>query len=482
MTDVAGSPVSVTSEPRVATGTTDVCDAKQFATLTFLRGGLIALGVTLAAGILAALYSVPAITPFMQSLGLDLRQLRPIHTTFATAWIFLGGAAVVYRFLEDIGGRATPGDRLRLRVQVLCWAAAGAGVIATLLLGITSGREYVGFHPIISVLIVVGWVCYLWNFYRVVGGSFWEQPVYVTMWGVGMVFFLYTFLEQHAYLLPQLFADPVQDLRVQWKATGTLVGSFNLFVYGTIVYIGEKMTGDKSYGHSKIAYALFAVGLLNSFTNFGHHSYHLPQSAAVNWISFIVSMTEITILARCITDVWCLMRDGSGEPNATKTAFNSAKWWTFAILFSSILISVPPLNSVIHGTYVVTGHAMGATIGIDSMVLLAAAFWLLKEFMEARDGAAPKFFASPSTRRRIIGLNVGVGALVVWLHVSGLTTGLTRMRFAPAEAYIPPAWLGAINGIMFAVTGFIALGFFDEVHKVLRRRAFGRFELPVERG
>ena len=175
------------------------------------------------------------------------------------------------------------------------------------------------------------------------------------------------------------------------------------------------------------------------------------------------------------------MRDGSGEPNATRVAFNSAKWWTFAILFSSILISVPPLNSVIHGTYVVTGHAMGATIGIDTMVLLAAIFWLLKEFVAARDGVDPGWFKSVSMRRRVIGLNVAVAALVVWLHISGLVTGLTRMRFAPGETYIAPVWLGASNGILFAVTGAMALVFFERVLRAVLPAAFGRFNTPVRR-
>ncbi len=453
---------------------------RQFATLTFLRGSLLAMAVTLAAGILAALYSIPALAPTMQSLGLDLTQLRPIHTTFAGAWIFLGGATVVYRFLEDLGP-ATAGDRLRLRIQVICWAAAGAGIIGTLLFRVTSGREYMGFHPVFSLLIVVGWLCYTWNFFRVTWRSFWKQPVYVTMWGVAFWFFLYTFVEQHAYLLSGVFADPVQDLRVQWKATGTLVGSFNLFVYGTIIYIGELITGDTRYGHSRIAYALFAVGLLNSFTNFGHHTYHLPQSAAVNWISFVVSMTEIVILARCIQDVWCLIGQRSREtPTPTAVSFAAAKWWTFAILLTSILISVPPLNAVIHGTYVVTGHAMGATIGIDTMILLGAVFWIQDEFLKSRHGAIGGIDAR-RMRRTLIGLNVGVAALVVWLHVSGLVTGLTRMRLAPGEAYVPPAWLGAYNGIAFTATGALALVFFTLMLRVMLPAGFGKFALPVPR-
>ncbi len=85
---------------------------RQFATILFIRGGLIAIAVTLVGGMLGALYSIPTLAPAFQSLGLDLRQLRPIHTTFASAWIFLGGVAVVHRWLQDYGGTAGPSRAL----------------------------------------------------------------------------------------------------------------------------------------------------------------------------------------------------------------------------------------------------------------------------------------------------------------------------------------------------------------------------------
>jgi nitric oxide reductase subunit B len=435
---------------------------RRFATMTFLRGGLIAIGVTLAAGMLGALYSIPALAPALQRWGLDMRQLRPIHTTFASAWIFLGGVAVVHRWLQDHGGTATRGDRIRLRIQVACWAIAGAGILATLLMRIGSGREYMGFHPIFSLFILAGWIAYTWNFFRVAGPNFFHRPVYMTMWGVGMLFFIYTFVEQHAYLLPAVFGDPVQDLRVQWKATGTLVGSFNLFVYGSIVYIGERISRDPSYGHSRVAYALLGVGLLNSFTNFAHHTYHLPQNHLVKWISFVVSMTEVIILARAVSDLWSLVRGRRDGPFcAARGAFAASKYWTVGILFSSVLISVPPLNAIIHGTYVVTGHAMGATIGIDTMVLLGAIIWIIGEHLRAREGeAASERLHTPGMRLTVIGLNIAVVALVGWLHVSGTVTGVTRLGLAPDESYVPPAWLAAWNGVAFALTGVLVLLFF----------------------
>ena len=32
-------------------------------------------------------------------------------------------------------------------------------------------------HPIFSVFILVGWLCYAWNFFRIAGPRFWEAPV-----------------------------------------------------------------------------------------------------------------------------------------------------------------------------------------------------------------------------------------------------------------------------------------------------------------
>jgi len=435
---------------------------RQFATLTFLRGGLIAIGITLLFGILAALYSIPALAPSFQAVGLDMRQLRPLHTAFASSWIFLGGVAVVHRWLQDHGGAPTSADRWRMRIQVWSWAIAGCGILISLAMGVGSGREYVGFHPVFSAFILLGWLCYAWNFFRVAGPGFFERPIYLTMWGVGMLFFVVTFVEQHLYLIPAIFENPTQDLQVQWKATGTLVGSFNLFVYGSIIYIGERISRDPSYGHSKLAYSLFAVGLLNSFTNFAHHTYHLPQDQLVKWISFVVSMTEIIILWRATFDLWRLVRASEErEWCAARGSFAASKHWTVFILVSSVLISIPPLNAIIHGTYAVTGHAMGATIGIDTMVLLGAIIWILGEYLQAREGEnAAAVLHDRSIRRAVIGLNIGVAALVGWLHISGLVTGISRAGFAPGETYVPPAWLAAWNGVLFASTGFIALVFF----------------------
>jgi len=431
------------------------CPARKYATLTFTRGAVVALGIGLFGGLLSVAYTVPAIAALLEPLGIDLRWTRPLHTIFGVAFVFLGGQALVHRYLQDVAGPITEPERWRLRIQVICWAVAGSGIALTLPLGITTGREYMSFHPIWSIPILVGWLCFVWNFFGVVGRDFWRSPVFVTMWGVGALFFLYTFVEQHLWLIPEVFQDPIVDRRIQWKATGTLVGSFNLFVYGALVYVGERLSGDNSYSRSRVAYALLGVGLLNSFTNYAHHTYHLPQSHLVKWVAFTVSMLEIIILFRAITDVWKLALDTTDRPFCQVRAFfGAAKWWSMAMLFTSLLISIPPLNTIVHGTYAIAGHAMGTMIGIDTMVLMGALTTIIAENIRST-GDRPTPLHTGGVRRTVFALNIAAFGMVAWLHVVGVVDGVSRYLTPQGAIYVRPEWLSASSGPIFAVTGTV---------------------------
>jgi len=449
--------------------------SRRYATLTFMRGAVVALGIAMFSGLLGILYYIPTVANWMQRANLHFTALRPIHTTFIAAFIFLGGVAVVHRYFEDVAGPMRAGERLRLRLQVVLWALAGIGILVSLAGGVFSGREYMGFHPLLSIPVLLGWLLFAWNFFSHLGRGLMGQPIYVTMWTVGVLLFIYTFLEQHAWLLPGVFSDPLVDLRVQWKATGTLVGSFNLFVYGTMFYVGCKLSGDERYAHSHLAYALFAVGLLNSFTNFGHHTYHLPQNDAVKWISFVISMTEIILLFRVVWDIAAMVKGRSGTAiDATASFLTAAKWWTCYILATSILISIPPLNALIHGTPVVMGHGMGAEIGIDGMALFAAICWVTGEFIRQRGGDA-SIFASARMRGWIIGLNIAVGCFIGWLTIWGAAVGVQRYY-----DLAPPAWMAACNPYVLATCGAATFWFLARLVYTWLRLLFK--ERPVTAG
>ena len=161
-------------------------------------------------------------------------------------------------------------------------------------------------------------------------------------------------------------------MTIQWKSYGSLVGSWNLLIYGSSIYLMDKIAGNKKYSYSPIAFWIFFLGLFNLMFNWGHHIYTLPTQPYVHYIAYAVSMTELLLFGRIIY-LW------KSSISAAKKNYNiesyrfllAADTWVFLTLGLAILMSIPAFNIYMHGTHVIVGHTMGATIGINSMLLLA---------------------------------------------------------------------------------------------------------------
>lgn len=192
------------------------------------------------------------------------------------------------------------------------------------------------------------------------------------MWLTGAVFFLFTYLESYLWLIPFVGKNLVKDITIQWKSYGSMVGSWNMLIYGSGFYLMEKISGSQQYSRSRLAFLLYFLGFFNLLFNWGHHIYTLPAPAYVQYISYSVSMTELLILGRIIYK-W---RDSVSA--ARKFAhLNSYRFllaadvWVFLTLTLAIAMSIPAINVYTHGTHITVAHTMGATIGINSFLLLA---------------------------------------------------------------------------------------------------------------
>ncbi len=423
-------------------------------TLVMIACAFGCLLISISVGALGALYYIPFFAEIAQTFGLSLVELRPLHTTFASSWIFMAVVACVMFFLFEREG-PTPAEKKRIKLQLVCWGLAGLGVLLTLPFGITTGREYLGFVPPISLLILIGWVLFAITYFRRVGKGIFGRPVYVYMWSVGILYFIYTFIEGHAYLLPGLERNPIADMQVQWKSCGTLVAAFNQMVYGSLIYVGSRMANDESPAHSKTSFALFGVGLLNSFTNYAHHTYHLPQSHLVKWIAFGVSMLEIILLVMVFHEITKLLSRKSRSSLDFKTTVHFielSKCWNLCLLTLALLISVPPLNALIHGTHVVMAHAMGSELAIDSYILFAVFAYLLARIFPKRE-VSEGLIDSAKVRYIARRLNLSLVGLVLLLLVRGLAVGVTRYMDQR-----PPLWLDEFP-YLFALLG-ISVGYF----------------------
>lgn len=336
---------------------------------TFVFVGLIFLVTALLFGLFAATQYVD---PGFGRDWFSFEKVRPLHVSAAVFWIILAAMGSVLTFLQQHNGKRLCRPILT-RVQFYLFVLSFASILVSYIFGIFGGREYWAFDPWFSVPIVFGWVVFIINFFTNLS-TLKNQPVYVWMWMTGILFFLFTYLESNLWLIPAIRNNLVKDMTIQWKSYGSMVGSWNLLIYGSSIYLMDKIAGNRKYSHSKIGFALYFLGLFNLMFNWGHHIYTLPTMSFIKDIGYLVSMTELFLFGRIIW-LW-----KSSVSTAKKYFYYlpyrfliAADFWVFMTLALAIPMSVPALNIYMHGTHVIVAHTMGATIGINTMLLLAFA-------------------------------------------------------------------------------------------------------------
>ncbi len=328
--------------------------------------GLILLLAAMLFGITGALqYIVPG---FLKE-SISFEKTRPLHVSSAVFWIILAASGSLLSGLNKSGQNKTS---FSLSVAQLLFFVTGiVFILFSYLKGEFGGREYWEFPPVYAILIVTGWICMLVNFLKSIG-SLKKRPVYVWMWLTGLLSFLFTYIESYLWLIPYFRSSIVNDMTIQWKSYGSMVGSWNMIIYGSSIFLLERITGSDKYSRSSLAFAMYFLGLFNLMFNWGHHIYTLPTATYIKYISYSVSMTELIILARIIY-LW--KRSLSEKQKSFHILSYRFLWaadiWILFTLLLAILISIPAVNIYTHGTFVTVAHTMGATIGINSMLLLA---------------------------------------------------------------------------------------------------------------
>ncbi|MBS1549191.1 MAG: cbb3-type cytochrome c oxidase subunit I [Bacteroidetes bacterium] len=310
--------------------------------------------------------------PEFLKLDLSFQKIRPLHTYLSVNWIFCAATGIIYYYLPEVSKRKIFSTTLG-KVQAVLQLLILFVVCVFFLMGKFSGREYLEFPPYMVGLIVFTWILFMVNVFATLRPNFKIAPVYFWSWTTGLVFFLLTILEAQLWNLPYFNNNIIRDVTVQWKAMGAFVGSWNALVYGTAMYAMERISGDKSINLSKKAFFFYFLGLTNLMFNWGHHTYIVPASPWVKTVSYVISMTELLILANIIYGFRKSYLKANYTNNKLSFKFLTyAEMWILLNLILSISISVPYINQFTHGTHITVAHAMGSTIGINTLLILAS--------------------------------------------------------------------------------------------------------------
>jgi nitric oxide reductase subunit B len=130
-------------------------------------------------------------------------------------------------------------------------------------------------------------------------------------------------------------------------------------------------------------------------------------------------MTELLILAHLILQWRKTMSAARKNYHIIPYRLLSfADVWIILNLILAIAISVPAWNYYTHGTHITVAHAMGATIGINTFLLMASVFYICKkekeELLEKQ---------KPLIGKSIIITNISL--LIFWISLLGM--GLVKI-------------------------------------------------------
>lgn len=309
------------------------------------------------------------LVPFIKS--------RPLHVSMVIAWLFLCAVGGIYYYLPAFCNVRLFSEKLKA-IHLWIFVVTGICVIISYFSGYFGGREYWEFTPFLAIPIIISWLLFGYNYFKTVFQKTEPWPVYLWMWGTGIFFFLFTYLESNLWVFSYFRDHLVRDITVQWKANGSLVGSWNMLIYGTAIFIMARISNDDSIAKSRLAFVMYFLGLTNLIFNWAHHIYIVPNALWVRYIAYGISMTELIILGKII---WNWKRDLSQalrDFHILAIRFIVASdVWILLNLILAISLSVPAINIFTHGTHLTVAHAMGSTIGINTMILTASSLFML---------------------------------------------------------------------------------------------------------
>ena len=381
-----------------------------------MRLGMLALAVGMFFGVIGGFQFL--FPDFLRELLFT--KTRPLHVSLVVAWIFLIAIGGIYHYLPRQCGMKLYSERAVVW-HFWIFVVTGLAILGCYLSGQFGGREYFAFPPVLSIPIFLTWILFGINYFMTVRQDKKSWPVYYWMWGTGIVFFFITYMEAHLYLIPYFRDTMVREIMVQWKSYGALTGSWNMLAYGTALYVATRISGSDQYARSKMAFGLFFLGFFNLIFGWAHHTYIVPSETWIRTFAYFVSMTELFIFGKIIWDWRSSLSDWQKNRycNAYRFLF-AADIWVFINLGLALVISVPAFNLITHGTHITVAHAMGSTIGINTMILLASIFYVIREELPQNVHAD----CTPQIKFGFWMANVSLAVFFMALVLAGIGKGL----------------------------------------------------------
>lgn len=392
---------------------------------------------------------------FFPELNLGLQyttfgRLRPLHTN-AVIFAFVGNAifAGIYYSLQRLCKARMYNDLLG-KINFWGWQVIIVLAAVTLVLGITTSKEYAELEWPIDILITLVWVVFGVNMMGTIIKRR-EKHMYVAIW-----FYIATFVTVAVLHIVNSIEIPVsllksypiyagvQDALVQWWYGHNAVAFFLTTPYlGLMYYYLPKAANRPVYSYKLSILHFWALIFLYIWA--GPH--HLLYSALPDWAQSLGTVFSLMLIAPSwggmlnglltLRGAWDRVRDNPilKFMVVAVTAYGMAT-------FEGPMLSLKSVNALAHFTDWIVAHVHIGALGWNGFMTFGMLYWMI-----------PKMYNTELYSKKLANAHFWLGTLGIVVYASsmywaGLAQSLMWKQFSPLGILQYPNFLETVLQIV----------------------------------
>ena len=416
---------------------------RNFAIATFVWGI-----VGMLVGVIVALQLIYPQLNFIEYTSFG--RLRPLHTN-AVIFAFVGNGIFmgVYYSLQRLT-KARMWNGVLSTIHFWGWQLIIVLAAVTLVLGVTTSKEYAELEWPIDILITLIWVVFGVNMFGTIFTRR-ERHLYVAIW-----FFIATWITVAMLHIVNSLALPisltksysiyagVQDALVQWWYGHNAVAFFLTTPYlGLMYYFLPKAANRPVYSYRLSIIHFWALIFLYIWA--GPH--HLLYTALPDWAQSLGTVFSIMLIAPSwggminglltLRGAWDKVRDDV-----------VLKFYLVAVTaygmstFEGPMLSIKAVNAISHYTDWTIAHVHVGALGWNGFLTFGILFWII-----------PKMFRTELYSRKLANMHFWLGTLGILFYAipmywSGWTQWALLRQFKPEGVLMYPNFLDTLNAVM----------------------------------
>jgi nitric oxide reductase subunit B len=340
---------------------------------------------------------------------------RAFHLNISIYWPLIGIIGAVYFFFSQEAERELASLKL---VTINFWLLAGttALVLGSLLLGFTTGREYLEAMLPLKVATAASTLMLCYNLictYRAPGVPR-NRATLISMVAGSVTLIV--------FYLPNLvsYAHPTTDEMAKFLVVHVWEEmSLELIGTGVLAALLLKVAKAERKAVEMAIYLDITLVALAGILATGHHYYWIGVPAFWLWIGGIFSAMQalpaiILVYSTIKTAQFTTYSSLSARDKITITLIGCSTFYhIFGASILGFFMAYPPINRFIHGTYITSAHSHFALFGVFGFLILAVCFYIL--FTEVVLGQKMYRFCQMA----ILALNAGLLTMGIGLLLAG---------------------------------------------------------------